>query len=32
MDLIITIILGIAVFTKPFWIGFGEGIIDGLKK
>ena len=31
MDLILTIIAAIALFTKPFWIGFGEGIVDGLK-
>jgi hypothetical protein len=31
MDLIITLFLVVAVCTKPFWIGFGEGVIDGLK-
>jgi hypothetical protein len=31
MDLIISLFLAVAVFTKPFWLGFGEGIIDGFK-
>ena len=31
MDLIITLFVAIALFSKPFWIGFAEGIVDALK-